>query len=372
MSSDHSGKAQAVAIVADDLLQQQRLRNLLTEAGYDVVVSTAPERLNPALVSSSTIGLWLVDADLEHCPERVRDALYDARDCRVLFDEAPDCDRQDMAYRLWEKRLLTSVHRALDNQPEQTEQAAEDVARETPEDLQRLPATGPSALHLPKALENWPEDQPRPLWILAASLGGPSAVKDFLDRLPEGLPCRFIYAQHIDGHFEEQLERSLGRHCALPVQRLRSGSMLPPGVVHIAPVANSIRIAPGGRVQHNEYGWRGPFSPCLDELMQTMALSYEGPVNAIVFSGMGGDALIGASTLQEAGGQVWIQSPESCIQPAMPAAIREAGLHSGQGDTAALAQSLLHLLQQQLKGEQAEAPEATATSVPAIAQSERR
>ena len=363
---------QSIAVVADDLLQQKRLRTLLTEAGYEVVVSTAPERLNPALVNSATIGLWLVDADLEQCPSRVRDALYDARDCRVLFDEAPDCDTQDTTYRLWEKRLLGCVASVLEEQLDEDE-PPEVVAEEaTPQELQNLPAGGRTALMLPSALRSWPEDQPRPLWILAASLGGPSAVKDFLDVLPADLPCRFIYAQHIDAGFEEQLERSLGRHSDAPVKRLRPGRMLPPGEVHIAPVAHSIRVAPGGRLQFNEYGWRGPFKPCLDELMQTLCLTYEGPVNTIIFSGMSGDALLGASAVQENGGEVWVQSPDSCIQPAMPAAVREAGLHSGQGDPVALVQGLLHHLQQLCNpsDEAREAPQPTTET--AIAHSERR
>lgn len=367
-----SRKPGSIAVVADDLLQQQRLRSLLTEAGYQVVVSTAPERLNPALVHSATIGLWLVDADLEACPPRVRDALYEARGCRVLFDEAPGCESGDMDYRLWEKRLLGCVAAALDSPPPEQAPVAETPDQITPRELQDLSSGGRTALPLPRALEQWPEDLPRPLWILAASLGGPSAVKDFLDVLPAGLPCRFVYAQHIDAGFEEQLERSLGRHCAVPVKRLRPGSPLPPGEVHIAPVEYSIRMAPGGRLQFNDYGWRGPFSPCLDELMQTLCLTYEGPVNTIIFSGMGGDALLGASAVQEGGGEVWIQSPESCIQAAMPAAVREARLHSGQGGPVALVQGLLHHLQQQCSTDDDAGEQATSPIESAIAQNERR
>ncbi|TGG90320.1 chemotaxis protein CheB [Natronospirillum operosum] len=339
---DQARHPPTVAVLADDLLQQQRLRALLSEAGYDVVISTTPDRLNPALVQSATIGLWLVDADLDHCDPEIRDTLYEARDCPVLFDEAPACERNDTAYRLWERRLLKTIAEALADRTRQPPPTAPEVSRR---DLQQLRSSAQRTLTLPEALRQRSPDDNTPLWILAASLGGPAAIKAFLDVLPAGLPCRFLYAQHIDSHFEDQLISSLGRHCALPVQRLQSGSTLPAGTVNVVPVSHSLRVATTGRLHHNEYGWRGPFSPCLDELMQTLAAAFPGRVHAMVFSGMGGDALLGADTLRAANGEVWVQAPDSCIQPAMPEAIRAAGLHTAQGDPVALAQALLHHLQ---------------------------
>lgn len=47
------------------------------------------------------------------------------------------------------------------------------------------------------------------VWLLAASLGGPEAVKAFMDALPGGLPVGFVYAQHIEASFESALSLSL-------------------------------------------------------------------------------------------------------------------------------------------------------------------
>ena len=332
--------APAVAILADELLQQKRLRTLLCQAGYEVVVSTSPDNLNPALLDSASIQLWLVEADLTRCSKALHDALTEADGHRVLFDESPVCDRHNAEYQLWERRLLATVARYLESP------GTDSAPAPGRESLPRRTATSPQTpLPLPAGLAN-ARPEPSQLWILAASLGGPVAVKAFLDRLPAGLPCYFLYAQHIDSGFQDQLAQSVGRHTALPVKRLTVGSLVP-GEVNLIPVDQSIRLSDGHRVHLNPHDWRGPYSPCLDELMQTICEQFAGQCHTIVFSGMAGDALLGSSFVQAAGGEDWLQTDPDCIQPAMPEAIRQAGLHTGQGDPAALAQALIHHLQQQ-------------------------
>lgn len=338
-ASTHS--APAIAILADDLLQQKRLRTLLSQAGYQVVVSTAPDNLNPALLDSASIQLWLVEADLTHCPAALREALTEADGHRVLFDESPDCDRHHHDFLLWERRLLATVARYLDTPgPTPTQPpGSESLPRATAESAQ-------TPLALPASLADNQPDTPQ-LWILAASLGGPVAVKAFLDKLPAGLPCHFLYAQHIDQGFQDPLAHSVGRHGALPIKRLEAGPLVT-GEVNLVPVEQSFQLHDGYRVQYNPYGWRGPYGPCLDELMQTLCEQFVGQCHTIVFSGMAGDALLGSSFIQAAGGEVWLQNGADCIQPAMPDTIRQAGLHTGQGSPAALAQALVHHLQQQV------------------------
>lgn len=333
-------QGRAIAVLADNLLRQQRVRALLTDAGYDVVVSTSPANLNPALLKSASIQLWLVEADLDDCSEAVRDALMDTTGAQVLYNEAPAVGRQDPDHSLWERRLLVTVRRYLDQSSD--DQAA--LPEDEPAELPTLSTPTNQPMNLPVSLQRGGPKRPQ-LWILAASLGGPVAIKQFLDSLPGGLPCRFLYAQHIGPEFQTQLRQSTGRHTELPLHLMTKGTSLEIGGVYMVPVEHSVRLTQGNQVQVNPHGWRRPYSPCLDELMQNMATDFDGDCHAIVFSGMTGDALLGSSFIQANGGEVWIQSTESCIQPAMPDAIRDAGLHTGQGDPVALAQGLVHHLQ---------------------------
>lgn len=207
----------------------------------------------------------------------------------------------------------------------------------------------PSPLALPPVLQ---QHQParHQLWILAASLGGPAAVNRFLGCLPSGLPCSFLYAQHIHAEFQPELLSSATRRTELAMVALnaRSNSTLQPGTVYVAPVEHSIALRHEPHINEfclTDQPWRGPYSPCFDQLMETLVQNFQGDCHVIVFSGMTGDALVGSRAIRAGGGEVWVQRAEGCIQPAMPNAVLEAGHSTHQGDPAALAQDLIHHLQ---------------------------
>lgn len=354
----------ALAVVADELVQQQRLRAMLMEAGYDVVICTSPKNLGHYQSSVANIDLWIVDADLDACAESQRDWLLDEVANQLLFNEGPDCARDDPDYNTWTRRMLASVARhlasaaepgaaskpviptlsdvsGLNGSPRPTEPLLVDAAR------QQAPVNGPIALPpelaAPARTGDAPAGRP-PLWILVASLGGPVAVKQFLDALPADLPCTFIYAQHIDAEFEGQLARTIGRHSALPLSCLQHNDRLQAGHVYIAPIKHSIHFTHGGQVKMHNQPWHGPYNPSLDELMTTASEQYPSRVHGIVFSGMAGDGLKGSAAIRERGGEVWSQSAASCIQSAMPRLIADAGVTTTDADPRGLAERLVRYL----------------------------
>ena len=109
-------------------------------------------------------------------------------------------------------------------------------------------AQRPNRVELPKALadtplKSGPADQ---VWLLAASLGGPGAVKAFLDALPGGLPIGFVYAQHIDSGFENMLPQAVGRHSQWHVNAARDAEAVRCGEVIVAPVGNELGFTDDG------------------------------------------------------------------------------------------------------------------------------
>ena len=52
--------------------------------------------------------------------------------------------------------------------------------------------------------------------------------------------------------------------------------------------------------------------------MQDFAQRYTQSVNAIIFSGMCDDGVIGSQQVIAEGGEVWIQSPDTCVVGSMP------------------------------------------------------
>lgn len=376
----------ALAVVADELVQQQRLRAMLIEAGYEVAICTSPQNLGHYQANAPAIDLWIVDADLDACPESHRDWLLDNSANHLLFNEGPDCARDDPEYNTWTRRMLASIQRHLSvcAEPggELTETTTEGTARPAPTepppvesmpaepllvDEARIPAPASAPIELP------PELTPtaltmgagttgaRPeLWILVASLGGPVAVKQFLDALPANLPCTFIYAQHIDAEFEGQLARTIGRHSLLPLSCLQHNDRLKAGQVYIAPIKHSIHFTHGGQVKMHNQPWHGPYNPSLDELMTTASEQYPSRVHCIVFSGMAGDGLKGSAAIREHRGEVWSQSVASCIQSAMPRLIADAGMTTLDADPRGLAEHLVRYLAAQANNDNAAAAQSAA------------
>src|SRR5690606_23699551 len=64
------------------------------------------------------------------------------------------------------------------------------------------------------------------LWILAASTGGPAAVKEFFAQLPAELAIAFIYAQHIDTNYATTLIRMISSAGYYPAALAGHGSVL--------------------------------------------------------------------------------------------------------------------------------------------------
>jgi chemosensory pili system protein ChpB (putative protein-glutamate methylesterase) len=76
-----------------------------------------------------------------------------------------------------------------------------------------------------------------------------------------------------------------------------------------------------------------------------MASRYGAKAGAIIFSGMGDDGKEGCAKLLEKGGQVWLQSSESCVISSMPDNVKQACKINYIGNPEQLAKQLTKHLQ---------------------------
>ncbi|NVJ11438.1 chemotaxis protein CheB, partial [Myxococcus sp. AM001] len=166
------------------------------------------------------------------------------------------------------------------------------------------------------------------VWLLAASLGGPAAVKAFLDALPGGLPVGFVYAQHIDASFESALPQAVGRHSQWHVNPARHGDPVRCGEVVVVPISHELGFSDDGQMQISERGWPEPYSPSIDQMMLNLAQHFGALSGVIVFSGMGSDGSAAAAYVRRQGSVIWTQRADSCACPSMPDSLREAGYSS--------------------------------------------
>lgn len=316
-----------LAVVAEDSLQIHRLRSAIEDFGCEVI-SLSPQSLELKGMDLD-VSAWLVDLREDH---DLLDAFFELDQPVLLgFEAAPS--QQTPEYPRWEKRLYAKLKKLIgkDFIVERNTQAELAAI----EQLTSLSTT----LDLPANVVADSENLASHVFVLGSSLGGPEAVKAFLDALPKGLPVGFVYGQHIDAQFVSVLAQVLGRHSHFKLRIAEQDTALHNGEVLIVPAEKEVTFKQGA-VHVLDRPWPGPYGPSVDQLILN-TLQHFPQAGVILFSGMGNDGAEAVSQLQHDGVQVWAQSSETCASAAMPDASRETGAVSFSGSPQQLAAHLV-------------------------------
>jgi chemotaxis response regulator CheB len=182
-------------------------------------------------------------------------------------------------------------------------------------------------------------------WLIGASLGGPAAVKRFLQGLPADINASFVIAQHIDENFLPVLADILTGSSHFDVVVANGSNDMSPGKVYLAPLKGKlIFLQDGSMLVDRSQKWSEPYSPCIDDVIESMSSIYKEKSGAIIFSGMGQDGLNGAKKMKEAGGAIWAQSVDTCANSSMPEAVINANIASVIAAPEVLAERLSRLI----------------------------
>lgn len=167
---------------------------------------------------------------------------------------------------------------------------------------------------------------PLELLLIAASTGGPVAVRELLAELPASHPP-VVVAQHLAVGFETALARWLAESTGRSVEVAAEGQPAKDGAVWLIPPGHDGRLDAQRRIQLSVASPRG-YHPSADILFSSGAEVASGTVGAVVLSGIGEDGLVGARRVVEAGGLVLAQDQRSSAVYGMPGAVSKAGLCS--------------------------------------------
>jgi len=303
--TDGSRPAPLIGIVAHADFSRHVLKNLLLESGYGARCIN-PEQLQDCLAQAATRPeAWLFDASDPEVEQQLADIIEQCDTPFLISDEPPPQRPGEFAE--WRRRMLDKIE----------ELAAAAVRTHGP------------ALQPPQAV-----------WVLAASTGGPEAVSEFFAALAPDLPLAFVYAQHIEPRFDSVLASALERHRHYRSAVCRGERSLEQGLVLVVPADQQLRFLPFHRVLETRKRWEGRYQPAIDQVVGDIARLYSQRAGVIVFSGTCDDGALGCRMMQASGGEIWVQTPESCISPDMPNAALATGAVSMQGTPAQLAQAL--------------------------------
>jgi chemosensory pili system protein ChpB (putative protein-glutamate methylesterase) len=338
----HTTAAARIGIIADDLLQQHLLRTALRHFGFNVVVTSDPNRISDNSNSLADVDAWVVDiVDEESDQLNWLDELFDG-DIPVLFGMGEAPQRSSESYPRWEKRLFSKMKELL------ADHSLAIADEEAITELEAGVADKNSPLPLPSLFQGIELGLPAEhIWVLGASLGGPDAVKEFLDVLPAGLPIGFIYAQHIDARFQQALVQTLGRHASISMVPYKEGQRINTGEVMLAPVEKEFVFDVEGRTISKNTAWPGPYGPSVDQVMLNVAQHFGNRARYILFSGMGNDGAEAVVKISQSPAVIWAQNSGSCANSSMPDSAVATGHVSYVGTPRQLASQLVNYLQTQ-------------------------
>ena len=303
MSGQLSGPQ--IGIVAGADLNRHVLKKLLLESGYGARCID-PQLLQQCLQEDvEQPDAWLLDSSDPDVDQLVAQIVQHSETPFLINDEQPPAQPEALAD--WRRRVLDKL-----------------------EELVASVAATPYA----------DVESPAAVWVLAASTGGPDAVSEFLAALRPGLPIAMVYAQHIESGFDRVLKNALERHRHYPSTLCRGEQYLRKGALLVVPADRQLRFLPFYRVLETRNAWEGRYQPVIDQVVGDLARLYPQRCGVIVFSGLCDDGALGCRVVQASGGEVWAQTPASCVSPDMPEAAIATGTVSMQGTPVQLAQAL--------------------------------
>lgn len=299
-----------VLVVAESHRQRVAFCDTVRSFGLTLVdcVSRAQlkDKLKPYKVA---IDVWLIDSDYD---DNLAAAITASKSIAVLvgFSQAPYLNEGQL-YTKWQRKLKRKLSQML---------------------------------ALPKLIDS-PADVSNPnpwryVVFLGASMGGPSAIKAFLDNLSPTLPICILLAHHFDQVMIETLPRILNRHNEWRCQVITTSQRLQTGQCLIAPIDRQIVCDSTGRVILSEHAWDGEYKPAIGQLLKNTSDVYGTELVSIIFSGMGNDGTQYVDSIQDNHSQLWAQDPSLSTCPSQPQAIIDSGYCQFIGSPEALAQKL--------------------------------
>lgn len=318
-----------VAVIMEVPPPKEFLRTALAEARIPIAAECNADELRPDQLSDADVILITLDEAMEPYLDRVTDLAVGSR-LPVVFD-ACDWTRGLSGWdrNRWIRHLRAKITGSDDTRPPLPEHAANS---EQP----GAEAGVAGAV---------------PVWVLGASIGGPEAVRRFLEALPDDVPAAFILVQHMGPEFQSVLADRLRRVTNLEVVCAEDGQALERGRVIVAPVGRRLVFGDAERVGLTLHVVTGGASPSIDQVLFEVSEAFGDRAGVIIFSGKDRDGVEGCSELKQHGGLVWTQDAATATISATADAVRQAGLSDYSGTPEQLAARLVRTAQARIATE---------------------
>jgi len=159
---------------------------------------------------------------------------------------------------------------------------------------------------------------------LAGSAGSLKSLEAFFDALGTASELCVVVATHRGADHDGLLSQLLASHTDMPVQQVTERTLACAGHVYLIPPEQDMGIEQGHLTLAPSQNVRGQRAT-IDRFLESLAADQGAKAAAIIFSGTGSDAALGACAIHKAGGLTIAQAPEEAAYPEMPEQAIAAG-----------------------------------------------
>jgi two-component system chemotaxis response regulator CheB len=164
---------------------------------------------------------------------------------------------------------------------------------------------------------------------IGSSTGGPQALGEVLKVIAPGMNVPIVITQHMPPTFTAILAETLSRISHLKCAEAKTGDMLRPGCVYVAPGDYHMLIrGRGGPIELTQSAPENFCRPAVDPMLRSISAVYGPAMLAVILTGMGSDGCEGARVVAAGGGTILAQDEATSVVWGMPAAVAHAGLAS--------------------------------------------
>ncbi|MFB6179794.1 MAG: chemotaxis response regulator protein-glutamate methylesterase [Halorientalis sp.] len=166
--------------------------------------------------------------------------------------------------------------------------------------------------------------------LIGSSTGGPTVVEQILSELPIEANLRILVVQHMPDGFTNRFAERLDNRSAYDVREAGDGDRLGGGEALVARGGKHMVVsnyASGRlRVKLTETEPVNSVRPAVDVTWESAAETIDGPMTAVVLTGMGTDGADGIRALKQAGAQTLAQDEATSAVYGMPKRAVETGM----------------------------------------------
>lgn len=152
---------------------------------------------------------------------------------------------------------------------------------------------------------------------IGASAGGLEALSELMESLPTDVDAAYVVIQHLAPDFESQMPKLLASRTSMPLVHAENDQELEPNKVYFIPSGKNM-ITSGRTLYLTDRSVDETLVLPIDHFFRSLAQDVGRFAIGVVLTGSGSDGSRGVVDINDAGGLVLVQSPETAGHASMP------------------------------------------------------